>query len=170
MSGLSESGARRGLAALAIQRPVGTLAQDAVDAAMPLLDMAFDAGIDLAVPALVRTLTDVGVAGIHRILGATEPLSSAAVIIVVAGMEGALPSVVGGLVAVPVIAVPTSVGYGAAFGGLAALLGMLNSCTPQVVVVNIDKPVAAITPAYSGYRREPMTPAMSTREVPIRAQ
>jgi hypothetical protein len=86
----------------------------------------------------VRTLTDVGVAGIHRILGATEPLSSAAVVIVVAGMEGALPSVVGGLVAVPVIAVPTSVGYGAAFGGLAALLGMLNSCAAGVTVVNID--------------------------------
>ncbi|HEX6068670.1 MAG TPA: nickel pincer cofactor biosynthesis protein LarB, partial [Longimicrobiaceae bacterium] len=97
----------------------------------------------------VRTLTDVGVAGIHRILGATEPLSSAAVIIVVAGMEGALPSVVGGLVAVPVIAVPTSVGYGAAFGGLAALLGMLNSCAAGVTVVNIDNGFGA---AYAAAR------------------
>ena len=97
----------------------------------------------------VSTLTDVGVAGIHRILGATEPLSSAAVIIVVAGMEGALPSVVGGLVAVPVIAVPTSVGYGAAFGGLAALLGMLNSCAAGVTVVNIDNGFGA---AYAAAR------------------
>jgi NCAIR mutase (PurE)-related protein len=86
----------------------------------------------------VERLNDVGVAGLHRILGAAEVLDRAAVIIVVAGMEGALPSVVGGLVAVPVIAVPTSVGYGAAFGGLAALLGMLNSCAAGVTVVNID--------------------------------
>jgi NCAIR mutase (PurE)-related protein len=97
----------------------------------------------------VRTLSDVGVAGIHRILGASEPLSSAAVIIVVAGMEGALPSVVGGLVPVPVIAVPTSVGYGAAFGGLAALLGMLNSCAAGVTVVNIDNGFGA---AYAAAR------------------
>lgn len=76
----------------------------------------------------VERLTDVGVAGIHRLLTQTDSLRSAAVIIVVAGMEGALPSVVGGLVKVPVIAVPTSVGYGASFGGLAALLAMLNSC------------------------------------------
>lgn len=86
----------------------------------------------------VEMLTDVGVAGIHRILGQAEALRRAAVVIVVAGMEGALPSVVGGLVAVPVIAVPTSVGYGAAFGGIAALLGMLNSCAAGVTVVNID--------------------------------
>ena len=86
----------------------------------------------------VERLNDVGVAGLHRILGAAEVLDRAAVIIVVAGMEGALPSVVGGLVSVPVIAVPTSVGYGAAFGGLAALLGMLNSCASGVTVVNID--------------------------------
>jgi pyridinium-3,5-biscarboxylic acid mononucleotide synthase len=81
---------------------------------------------------------DVGVAGIHRILNERERLSSARVIIVVAGMEGALPSVVAGMVAVPVIAVPTSVGYGASFGGVAALLGMLNSCANGVSVVNID--------------------------------
>ncbi|WP_303720584.1 nickel pincer cofactor biosynthesis protein LarB [Malonomonas rubra] len=86
----------------------------------------------------VEELVDVGVAGIHRLLAKGEQLQKAAVIIVVAGMEGALPSVVGGLVAVPVIAVPTSVGYGAAFGGIAALLGMLNSCASGVTVVNID--------------------------------
>ncbi|MGB7211486.1 MAG: nickel pincer cofactor biosynthesis protein LarB [Gemmatimonadales bacterium] len=85
-----------------------------------------------------RKLIDVGVAGLHRILAAGDQLREAAVVIVVAGMEGALPSVVGGLVGVPVIAVPTSVGYGAAFGGLAALLGMLNSCAAGVTVVNID--------------------------------
>jgi len=86
----------------------------------------------------VEELVDVGVAGIHRLLAETELLSRAAAIIVVAGMEGALPSVIGGLVAVPVIAVPTSVGYGTAFGGVAALLGMLNSCASGVTVVNID--------------------------------
>ncbi len=83
-------------------------------------------------------LYDVGVAGIHRLLEHREKLTQARVIICVAGMEGALPSVVGGLVGVPVIAVPTSVGYGASFGGIAALLGMLNSCASNVTVVNID--------------------------------
>ena len=83
-------------------------------------------------------LYDVGVAGIHRLLEHREKLTQARVIICVAGMEGALPSVVGGLVAVPVIAVPTSVGYGASFAGVAALLGMLNSCASNVTVVNID--------------------------------
>ena len=86
----------------------------------------------------VETLYDVGVAGIHRLLASRERLSRASVIVVVAGMEGALPSVVGGLVEVPLIAVPTSVGYGASFNGLAALLGMLNSCAAGVTVVNID--------------------------------
>ena len=86
----------------------------------------------------VEHLYDVGVAGIHRLLKHSEELMKARVIICVAGMEGALPSVVGGLVAVPVIAVPTSVGYGASFGGVAALLGMLNSCASNVTVVNID--------------------------------
>ena len=81
---------------------------------------------------------DAGVAGLHRILAERETLRAARAVIVCAGMEGALPSVVGGLVAAPVIAVPTSVGYGAAFGGVAALLGMLNSCSPNVCVVNID--------------------------------
>ncbi len=87
--------------------------------------------------AAVR-IDDVGVAGLHRILEARASFSEADCLIVVAGMEGALPSVVGGLVGVPLVAVPTSVGYGAAFEGLAALLGMLNSCAPGVSVVNID--------------------------------
>jgi pyridinium-3,5-biscarboxylic acid mononucleotide synthase len=86
----------------------------------------------------VDRLYDVGVAGLHRLLGETERLQTARVIIVVAGMEGALPSVVSGLVSAPVIAVPTSIGYGASFGGIAALLGMLNSCASGVSVVNID--------------------------------
>jgi NCAIR mutase (PurE)-related protein len=88
--------------------------------------------------ARVERLNDVGVAGLHRLLGSAEVLRRAGAIIVVAGMEGALPSVVGGLVDVPVIAVPTSVGYGASFSGLAALLAMLNSCAAGVTVVNID--------------------------------
>ncbi|MDR1240234.1 MAG: nickel pincer cofactor biosynthesis protein LarB [Treponema sp.] len=83
-------------------------------------------------------ITDVGVAGIHRLLSRLEDLRKARVIVAAAGMEGALPGVIAGLVSVPVIALPTSVGYGASFGGLAALLGMLNSCAPGVSVVNID--------------------------------
>ncbi len=86
----------------------------------------------------VKTIMDVGVAGLHRILAVRDVLAAADCLIVIAGMEGALPSVVGGLVGTPVIAVPTSIGYGASFGGLAALLGMLNSCAPGVVVCNID--------------------------------
>jgi len=86
----------------------------------------------------VDSIYDVGVAGIHRLIASSERLCEARVIIVAAGMEGALPSVVGGMVSVPVIAVPTSVGYGASFQGLAALLGMLNSCASNVTVVNID--------------------------------
>ena len=86
----------------------------------------------------VLRIWDAGVAGIHRILSEREILQNARVVIVAAGMEGALPSVVGGLVKVPVIAVPTSIGYGASFGGIAALLGMLNSCASNVTVVNID--------------------------------
>jgi NCAIR mutase (PurE)-related protein len=95
----------------------------------------------------VERLHDVGVAGLHRLLAESDRLAKASVIIVVAGMEGALPSVVGGLVAVPVIAVPTSVGYGASFGGLAALLGMLNSCAAGVTVVNIDNGFGAAAAA-----------------------
>jgi hypothetical protein len=86
----------------------------------------------------VELIADVGVAGIHRLLAQRTSLQSAHVLIVCAGMEGALPTVVGGLVNAPVIAVPTSVGYGASFGGVAALLGMLNTCSPNVCVVNID--------------------------------
>lgn len=86
----------------------------------------------------VERIWDVGVAGVHRVLAEREKLRRARAIIVAAGMEGALPSVVGGLVSVPVIAVPTSVGYGASLGGIAALLGMLNSCASNVTVVNID--------------------------------
>jgi NCAIR mutase (PurE)-related protein len=86
----------------------------------------------------VTRLYDVGVAGLHRLLAVREELALADAVIVCAGMEGALPSAVGGLVGVPVIAVPTSVGYGASFAGAAALLGMLNSCSPNVTVVNID--------------------------------
>ena len=86
----------------------------------------------------VKTIYDVGVAGLHRLLNQHSILAEASVIIVAAGMEGALPSVVGGLVTCPVIGVPTSVGYGAGIGGFAALLGMLNSCAPGVAVVNID--------------------------------
>ena len=86
----------------------------------------------------VERIWDAGVAGIHRLMAERERLRAARVLVVAAGMEGALPSVVGGLVSVPVIAVPTSVGYGASFGGVAALLGMLNSCSSNVTVVNID--------------------------------
>jgi len=93
-------------------------------------------------------VTDVGVAGLHRLLGKSDRLHNADVLIVVAGMEGALPSVVGGLVSVPVIAVPTSVGYGASFGGVAALLSMLNSCASGITVVNIDNGFGAAFAAH----------------------
>ncbi len=103
------------------------------------LPVAEEAAVTADVLGLgVSRLSDVGVAGIHRLLNAGEQLRSADVVIVVAGMEGALPSVVGGLVERPVIAVPSSVGYGASFGGLAALLAMLNSCAAGVTVMNID--------------------------------
>lgn len=103
------------------------------------LPVAAEAGVTArAWGARVEQLNDVGVAGLHRLLSRSAQLQNAGAIVVVAGMEGALPSVVGGLVDVPVIAVPTSVGYGASFGGLAALLGMLNSCAAGVTVVNID--------------------------------
>jgi NCAIR mutase (PurE)-related protein len=95
----------------------------------------------------VERLVDVGVAGLHRLLAAAEQLRRARVVIVVAGMEGSLPSVVGGMIAAPVIAVPTSVGYGASFGGLAALLGMLNTCAAGVTVVNIDNGFGAAAAA-----------------------
>jgi NCAIR mutase (PurE)-related protein len=104
----------------------------------------------------VEELVDVGVAGLHRLLARTELLQGAAIVIVVAGMEGALPSVIGGLVDKPVIAVPTSVGYGAAFGGVAALLGMLNSCASGVTVVNIDNGFGAAFAANRINRRTDM--------------
>ncbi|HET9784115.1 MAG TPA: nickel pincer cofactor biosynthesis protein LarB [Terriglobales bacterium] len=103
--------------------------------------------------AAVERIYDVGVAGLHRLLAHREVLERMDVVIVCAGMEGALPSVVGGLVGAPVIAVPTSVGYGAAFGGLAALLGMLNSCSPNITVSNIDNGFGAAFVAATILRR-----------------
>ena len=114
------------------------------------LPVAEEAAVTLrALGNCVERLTDVGVAGIHRLLARSDVLTRAAVVIVVAGMEGALPSVVGGIVRTPVLAVPTSVGYGASFGGIAALLGMLNSCAAGVTVVNIDNGFGA---AYAASR------------------
>jgi pyridinium-3,5-biscarboxylic acid mononucleotide synthase len=101
----------------------------------------------------VERVTDVGVAGLHRILAARAPLDEADVVIVVAGMEGALPSIVGGLTATPVVAVPTSVGYGSSFEGLSALLGMLNSCAAGVVVCNIDNGFGAAMFALRAIKR-----------------
>jgi len=101
--------------------------------------VAAEAALTAAVHgAGVERIEDVGVAGLHRLLEVRERFAGADCLVVVAGMEGALPSVVGGLVGIPLVAVPTSVGYGASFGGLAALLAMLNSCAPGVSVVNID--------------------------------
>jgi hypothetical protein len=105
--------------------------------------------------ARVERLYDVGVSGLHRLLAEQARLNQAAVAIVVAGMEGALPSVVGGLVSVPVIAVPTSIGYGASFGGIAALLAMLNSCAAGVVVVNVDNGFGAAAAAVRILQRTP---------------
>jgi pyridinium-3,5-biscarboxylic acid mononucleotide synthase len=109
--------------------------------------------------ARVCRLYDVGVAGLHRLLAVRDELKHAHAIIVCAGMEGALPSVVGGLVSVPVIAVPTSVGYGASFAGAAALLGMLNSCSPNVTVVNIDNGFGAAYTAVLIARASAKSPA-----------
>jgi NCAIR mutase (PurE)-related protein len=113
---------------------------------LPVAEEAAEVGV--ACRLSVERLVDVGVAGLHRLLAASEQLRRAGVIIVVAGMEGALPSVVGGLVRVPVIAVPTSVGYGASFGGVAALLAMLNSCAAGVTVTNIDNGFGAAVAAF----------------------
>lgn len=106
----------------------------------------------------VDLITDVGVAGLHRLLAVRDRLDACRVLVVVAGMEGALPSVVAGLVSIPVIAVPTSVGYGASFGGLAALLGMLNSCGSGVTVVNIDNGFGAAYAAATINRLTSPTP------------
>jgi len=117
--------------------PVGTVV--VVSAGTSDAPVAAEAALTIAVHgAGVRQVQDVGVAGLHRLLAVRDVLAAADCLVVVAGMEGALPSVVGGLVGVPIVAVPTSVGYGASFGGLAALLAMLNSCAPGVTVVNID--------------------------------
>jgi hypothetical protein len=130
----------------------GTVA--VVSAGTADLSVAEEAAAALeAFGAAVERLFDVGVAGIHRLLAHQGKLREARVVIVVAGMEGALASVVGGLVPAPVIAVPTSVGYGASFGGLAALLAMLNSCAPGVTVVNIDNGFGAAMAAVKMIRK-----------------
>ena len=114
----------------------GILVVSAGTSDLPVAEEAVETALMMGNPP--ERLYDVGVAGLHRLISNHEKLLTARVIIVVAGMEGALPSVIGGLVDCPVIAVPTSIGYGASFGGLAALLGMLNSCASGVTVVNID--------------------------------
>lgn len=108
---------------------------------LPVAEEAAEVCVSMHVP--VQRFYDMGVAGLHRIMSKTPRLREAAAVVVAAGMEGALPSVVGGLVSAPVFAVPTSVGYGASFKGLAALLGMLNSCAPGVTVSNIDNGLSA---------------------------
>jgi hypothetical protein len=108
---------------------------------LPVAEEAREVCVAMDTPFM--TIGDVGVSGLHRLLGVVEPLQNATAIVVIAGMEGALPSVVAGLVGRPVFAVPTSVGYGASFGGVAALLAMLNSCAPGVTVVNIDNGFSA---------------------------
>jgi NCAIR mutase (PurE)-related protein len=128
--------------------PRGTGTVAVVTAGTSDLPVAEEAAVTLgALGNCVARITDVGVAGIHRVLAKRDEIMSAAVVIVVAGMDGALPSVVGGLVRAPVIAVPTSVGYGASFEGLAALLTMLNSCAAGVTVVNIDNGFGAAVAA-----------------------
>jgi NCAIR mutase (PurE)-related protein len=127
---------------------------DRVAAEATMVARAFGAG--------VRRISDVGVAGLHRLLAERDGLAEADCLVVVAGMEGALPSVVGGLVGTPIVAVPTSVGYGASFGGLAALLAMLNSCAPGVTVVNIDNGFGAGVFAARVARRS--TPRMTSAD------
>lgn len=118
------------------------------------LPVAHEAAMSAAfLGARVHQITDVGVAGLHRVLEVKDELEASDVVIVVAGMDGALPSVVGGLVSKPIIAVPTSVGYGASFGGAAALLSMLNSCAAGVVVVNIDNGFGAARAAHRMLKR-----------------
>jgi pyridinium-3,5-biscarboxylic acid mononucleotide synthase len=120
-----------------IPTPTGTVA--VISAGTSDAPVAAEAALTARVHgAGVHEVRDVGVAGLHRLLAVRDELERADCLVVVAGMEGALPSVVGGLTGVPMVAVPTSVGYGASFGGLAALLAMLNSCAPGVTVVNID--------------------------------
>jgi NCAIR mutase (PurE)-related protein len=146
-------------ARLAVRDDVGPTPIDAgallvVSAGTADLPVAEEAALSAEfLGARVERLVDVGVAGLHRLLVEEARLSSAAAVIAVAGMEGALPSVVGGLVSAPVIAVPTSVGYGASFGGVAALLAMLNSCAAGVVVVNVDNGFGAAAGAVRILRR-----------------
>ncbi len=141
-----------GLATQASAAPAGRIA--VVCAGTSDLPVAEEAAVSAEhLGVKVDRIVDVGVAGLHRILAQTDTLAKAQAVVVCAGMDGALPSVVGGLVAAPVIAVPTSVGYGAAFGGLAALLGMLNSCSPNVCVVNIDNGFGAAYVAAMAVRR-----------------
>lgn len=128
--------------------PAGKGTVTIVTAGTSDLPVAEEAAVTLrALGDCVARITDVGVAGIHRVLARHQELSAATVVIVVAGMDGALPSVVGGLVRAPVIAVPTSVGYGASFSGIAPLLTMLNSCAAGVTVVNIDNGFGAAVAA-----------------------
>ena len=141
------------IAATCLLRPTAppSLARDSlliITAGTSDLPVAEEAAVTAdAMACRLERLTDVGVAGIHRLLSRREVIDAAGVIVVVAGMDGALASVVGGLARVPVIAVPTSVGYGAAFGGLAPLLTMLNSCAAGVTVVNIDNGFGAAVAA-----------------------
>lgn len=132
--------------------PLGTVAVVAAGTSdLPVAEEA--ALVAEALGLKVDRITDVGVAGVHRVLAHRDALEVADCLIVVAGMEGALPSLVGGLVPTPVVAVPTSVGYGASFGGLAALLGMLATCAPGVVVVNVDNGFGAAMAAHRIVRR-----------------
>jgi NCAIR mutase (PurE)-related protein len=134
------------------QDPAGTIA--VVSAGTSDLPVAEEAALVAEAFGLrVDRIVDVGVAGIHRVLAQVPTLERADCVIVVAGMEGALPSVVAGLISAPVVAVPTSVGYGASFGGLAALLGMLSSCVPGVVTVNVDNGLGAAMAAHRIVRR-----------------
>ncbi len=118
----------------------------------------------------VEVIVDVGVAGVHRLLAVRDQLEQADVVVAVAGMEGALPTLVGGLFPAPVVAVPTSVGYGASFQGLAALLGMLNSCAPGITVVNIDGGVSAALAAVRILRIRQPQPQAAAVEQPAEAQ
>ncbi len=134
-----ELGSRGGTIMVGEAARVGTIPIPIVTAGTSDLAVAEEAAMTCrALGYEPRPINDVGVAGVHRLMSRVEEIKLGGALIVIAGMEGALPSVVGGLVDVPVIAVPTSVGYGASFGGLAALLGMLNSCASGVTVVNID--------------------------------
>ena len=147
------------------QLVVVKVAEDPVDATVAVvaagtsdLPVAEEAAVTLGAAGIrVERITDVGVAGVHRILAQRAGLEAADCCVVVAGMEGALPSVVAGLTSTPVVAVPTSVGYGASFEGLAALLAMLSSCAPGVSVVNIDNGFGAAQVAFRIVRRGPAT-------------